>query len=300
MRNRKSFLSCAVVIAGLLAAPGVMAADPPTACGVPGNPWLYGPGSYWKVEMTGPTYAGGKTSVTYTVTQLGYQKPDHLGVLAAADPSLAVSLAPGCAGSNIAAACYGDNLTGLGKLSCHEQAIRVNPAPSVTTFTVSAAGRRTLVPSSFVVRNNKHTSACVIAGLGGGEQTETADACVSSCGNFHPKQTILKEEVFRFLTGTGKSCFARFRRDLSTGEVIDAGLTSTSDAVSPSDIDCDFEEYPVSELQLVLGGSIVIGGSSGVGGEGQFGDGFLSTGSESCTTRIIGGRVYTWGDPCPE
>ena len=35
-------------------------------------------------------------------------------------------------------------------------------------------------------------------------------------------------------------------------------------------------------------------------GEGQFGEGYVSSGTNSCTTRIIGGRVYTWGNPCPD
>jgi hypothetical protein len=34
-------------------------------------------------------------------------------------------------------------------------------------------------------------------------------------------------------------------------------------------------------------------------GSGQFGSGYVSSGSASCTTRIIGGRLYTWGSPCP-
>jgi hypothetical protein len=34
-------------------------------------------------------------------------------------------------------------------------------------------------------------------------------------------------------------------------------------------------------------------------GLGQFGDGYFSSGSNSCTTRVIGGNLYTWGSPCP-
>jgi hypothetical protein len=34
-------------------------------------------------------------------------------------------------------------------------------------------------------------------------------------------------------------------------------------------------------------------------GKGKFGDGYISTGGDSCTTRVIGGKVYTWGTPCP-
>jgi hypothetical protein len=32
----------------------------------------------------------------------------------------------------------------------------------------------------------------------------------------------------------------------------------------------------------------------------KFGDGYVSSGTNSCMTRIIGGRVYSWGAPCPD
>ena len=154
-------------------------------------------------------------------------------------------------------------------------------------------GQKSEVLQSVVVKKGTKTEACAITGLGL-ETVQVANSCVSSCGNFHPKQTLLKDEVFRFKTGSGIQCFAKFERDLTTGEVISFSADPRSDPA------CDFLENDVAALQLLLNGIAIGASTSDPDGKGQTGDGFLSTGSDSCTTRIVNGKVYTWGSPCPQ
>ena len=82
--------------------------------------------------------------------------------------------------------------------------------------------------------------------------------------------------------------------DAATGEVVSARLTPDSPerCTSPFLEGKTLIPQPVTELELKLkdGRSL---------GKGKFGDGYISTGEESCTTRVVGGRVYTWGAPCP-
>ena len=272
MRNRVTLSFVAVVA---LAATTALAAPPPLSCGV-STPWQQGQQGLWTVTASGPTTNGGRTEITYTVKPLTAQQPDHIGVLALDGPSLAVA---GTTGYQIAAACVGDSLTGLGKLACHERAIRVNPAPSQTTFIVSQSGERKLVTTSFVVRNNKYLSACVIAGLGE-EQGTTSGSCVENCGGFHPFQSVRKIETFKF-----KGCEVTFEFNTETGAVVDFFAQPVSNA--PSTTVCEATEGLITDL-IVDGGSIRIGQE-----QVQFGDGWINSGTGSCSTRLIGGRYYT-------
>lgn len=258
-----------------------MAADLPLSCGP--TSWQYGSNGLWTVSATGPTYSGSgtavRTSITYTVGLLTAQQPDHFATLIAADdPSATVT---GVTSASIAMPCEGDNLTLLGRLSCHERTVRVNPAPSQMSFTVSLAGVRPLVPYSFVVRNNKNLSSCVIAGLG--PQTEETPA---------PVTEIIREP--------SSDCAVEFTKDIATGKVINAELTPESVLLG-----CDFIQTPVENLRLSVKGlsscpvPTLPDGSCPIG-TAKFGEGYVHSGDSSCTTRIIGGRVYTWGSPCPE
>ena len=290
MRTKKAFIPCSVAVAGaLLTATTAMAADPlPTSCTTTGGGWtvtvLAGPCPVSNIASPACAASGGFTGIKYRV--MG--DADHIGTLVTKNNTVAVP-----SGTQVSSPCAGDGLTGIGKFSCHEKAIKINPSALKTEFWVVVTGQKFEVLQSVVAKKGTRTEACAITGLGL-ETVQVASSCVSSCGNFHPKQTILKDEVFRFKTGGGIQCFAKFERDLATGEVI------TFSADPRSDPACDFLENDVSALQLLLNGVAVGASTSDPNGTGQFGDGFLSTGSDSCTTRVVNGKVYTWGSPCPQ
>jgi hypothetical protein len=289
----KAFLSCAILAAALLAAGGAMAADPdPLApqyktCSAAGI----------TVTTTGPEACGSNTCVTYNVTSTA--TPDHAGTFVRAEATLlSISGSPSVTTCNTAtSAASGDGSFGLGaNLLCHEKFIRWNnQTAKAKSFTYQVDGVRKPIITSVVMKKGNNQGTCQMVGVGFLDDT-VGGACVSSCGNFAPKQTILKEEVLRFRTGSGKECFARFARDLATGQVVESE-TGLDDRSHP---DCDFVRDDVTNVQLLLNGRPIGATPGDPDALGQHGDGILSTGSESCTTRIIGGRVYSWGDPCPE
>jgi hypothetical protein len=160
---------------------------------------------------------------------------------------------------------------------CHERIARFNnQATKANTFTLTVNGRRNPLATSVVVKKGNSQGACRIVGFGLLDTTG-GDACVSSCGNFNPSQSVRKIETFKF-----KGCEVTFEFDLTTGEVkaFDAQPVLTG-------VSCNKLEGSVSEL-LVNGGII-----SGTDEEVTFGDGWINSGNNSCTTRLVGGRYYT-------
>jgi hypothetical protein len=64
---------------------------------------------------------------------------------------------------------------------------------------------------------------------------------------------------------------------------------------------CSLHQTSVENLKLEVSDPAICGGDpSCTLGAGKFGEGYVHSGSNSCTTRIIGGRMYSWGSPCPE
>jgi len=292
MRVRKAFLSMALVTAaGLLMAAAAMADFdfPPRKCTV---------GS-WKVEVVdGPCAVadpanpscgqGSNTGIQYKVTILtGSAFPDSISTLVTVNNTVSTAT-----GNYVFPACQGDLATDLGERSCHEQAVRVaaTPVDSLTeTFWVVVAGtHKQPVPTSVVTKKKLSVQSAAILGLG----LDLPEGCVSTCGNFDPDQTLKKVEIVDF-----KGCSVEFDTSLTTGAVLNVTLlpvcSSTPTGPCSTNASCSFYPGNVSDLQLYQNGV-------GTLGTGNFGDGTISTGSNSCTTRIIGGKVYTWGSaPCP-
>jgi hypothetical protein len=172
--------------------------------------------------------------------------------------------------------------SGFGRNACHEQAIRISMR-GVTRFKVILAGLRRTNPTSVGALKYDHdddVEACTILGIG-------------LEGGPSPDQTTQRTETIDF-----KGCVVGFTRDPVTGEVEKARLltaTSSSGEACQSPTLADdgtIDPLPVGEVEVLLGEENL--------GFGKFGDGYISTGTESCTTRVIGGRVYTWGAPCPQ
>jgi hypothetical protein len=291
MLTRKAFLSCAIAAAAvLLAAPVARATDPPMSCQTTFGDAL------WAIEVTaGPCKvacsqagstspmtcnpSGACTGIEYRVTgSLG--SPDHLATLVQGGGIRAGN------GNQIYAPCVGDPVTKIGLYSCHEQAIKINPESDVNRFKLVVNGDKEPILTSIVAKKGYQKGACKIAGLGSAAEPATAGACVPNCGGFDPFQTITRSEVLTFKPAASNPCSVRFDYDSTTGDVVHAELTDDSGH-------CDLLVSDVENLEITLDGHFL--------GHGTFGDvKFLSSGSNSCTTRVIGGRVYSWGDPCPE
>jgi hypothetical protein len=289
MRIRRAFLSCTVVAAlGLFATGTTMAGGHSHGGGSSSNwnmptskpspaPTSCTTGNYTITVTHGPSFvscaSGQCTEIEYTVTGPG--TPDEIAVAT----GLGVQYVHG---PNPAwyPPCVGDEDTDIAEGACHEQAAEVHPTSSLPqTFTVGLDGQRSPGPTTIAVKRGSSVGLCRIQGIG----------LDSVPGQFDSTQTTER------LTFEG--CAVDFVHD-STGAVLSATLSpestkplcSANGNVAPC---CsDVITSNIDKLTLTL---------EGVGelGAGQVGNGTVATGSNSCTTRIIGGRVYTWGSPCP-
>ena len=272
MRNRnKLFLSCAVLSGGLLATAGGAVADTCQA------------GSY-TVSTTGPTVVGSQTQITYTVS--GSPGADHVAAVVSSGSTncstasiVSVTGSP-LTGNQSYAPAVGDPITGLGKNSCHDEAVKVNPTGSVVNFTITVSGARGAAPKTVVVKKGSSINRCEIVGIG---EVGTAEIVA-------PVTEIIKEP--------GTNCAVEFTKDQVTGKVLHVQVTDDS---GPG---CQLHQTSVEDLELVLPNTQIGTCTSPPCslGKGKFGsgDGYVHTGPQSCTTRIVGGRVYSWGDPCPD
>ena len=265
MRNRKQFFSVAVAAAALLLAGTVAVAQqaPLTSCTTPNETTF--------TVTSGPSFVpcpeGGEC------TEIEYQVSGSPGEVYALEGKGVVKVSPGGEGTTIGLPCEGVN--GFGEGACHEQAIRTIPDES-GKFKITLDGQRRPSPTSVAIRSEGF-EACEILGIG-----------LENSPN--PEQTTQTTETVDF-----KGCVVEFTRDAATGEVVRARLTPDSPARCESPFlgkGGILNPQPVTELEIRLkdGPSL---------GKGKYGDGYISTGEESCTTRVVGGRVYTWGAPCP-
>jgi hypothetical protein len=152
-----------------------------------------------------------------------------------------------------------------------------NNAPdhgSTVNFTVTVSGVRSPAPKSVVVKKGNTVKSCEIVGIGDAGTAEVA-----------PVTEIIKEP--------GSDCAVEFTRDRISGRVLDAQLVSANP-------DCTLSQTPVENLSLQVNGPFgACTDATCPLGFAKFGEGYVHSGEGSCTTRVIGGRVYSWGAPCP-
>jgi hypothetical protein len=273
--REKVVVSLAVAaVVGLLAAPSAMATGSYSCSSfAPTVTILAGPCPVTSANPTACEQEGsstGYTGIQYQITG----SPDHVATVVTGDNTV-VSVPA----IQFYAACAGDPLTGLGRYSCHERAVKVNPDPYTSKFWLVVAGQKTGVLQSLAAKKGSCVKSVAVTGLG---------------LPYNPFQAAQKVETVNF-----KGCAVRFEYNVVTGAVVSAALDPTQSSkplCGPSQNDgtcCAFNGgEDVSHLELTLNGQPL--------GSGQFGDGYVSSGTNSCTTRVIGGRVYTWGSPCPE
>jgi len=302
MRNGRAFLSVAVAAAVLLTGAVAMAdgrkgggptTNQPTQAPSP-PPLSCSTGLFDARVSSGPTFVpcdapGGLcTAIEYEVTSIAppRKRPTHVLALEGVgvwnvEPMGSQWYAP-CEGTP------GDDDAGFGRNACHQQAIKVNSKSGVARFKVILAGLRLPGPTSIAApscdddpRHGHDVSACTILGLG-------------LEGGSNPYQATQGTERVNF-----KGCVVEFTRDSLTGDVVKAQLLTptsieTGEACQSPTLNDDgfIDPRHVGEIQVTVGEVNL--------GTGKFGDGYIATGRESCTTRVIGGRVYTWGtQPCP-
>jgi hypothetical protein len=268
MRTKMAFLTFGVALAAVLAASGASATDYSCTSFQPTVTVTAGPCPVSSGTPAACEAAGSYTGIRYKVTG----SPDHVAALVTANNAV---VSPG----TVYAACKGDPATRLGVNSCHEKAIALGSCRGLATaeFWVVVAGKRGPVQQSVALKKNYCVKSVAVPGLG------------FEISEFAPLQTV---ESINF-----KGCVVDFTRDPLTGAVTNAVLNQGAstkprcDTSSQTNCCSDVISNTVDKLSLTLNGVPL--------GDGQIGDGYVSSGVNSCTTRVVGGRVYTWGSPCP-
>lgn len=274
MRKNVAFLSCTAGVLSWLFLAGTATATGSKWGGCSSfNPTvevLAGPCPVGSAQPVACEASGPYTGIKYRITG----GPDHVATVVTANNNV-VSVP----GNQFYGACVGDPVTGLGKGSCHERAVKVNPDAYTGEFWLVVDKARAAVLQSVVAKKGSCVKPFAIAGLG---------------HEVNPFVQTQKNETVNF-----KGCAVTFVYDALTGSVLSAALDpdlSSKPVCAANQNDgtcCAFNGgEDVANLELFLNGQPL--------GAGQVGSGYVSTGSNSCTTRIIGGRVYTWGSPCPE
>ena len=269
MRIRRAFLSRAILAAlvVVLTAATVMAEDDESTCINPSTPIAVVVAGPCPVSDTGSpacTGAGGWTGIQYKINKSGLSDVATLVTENNSVPS----------GTSIQPACKGDSKTGLGKKSCHEKAVKpvVFNVGSDRFFWVLVNGTKEPIDTTVAGKSGSKVYCSKVPGLG-------LDG---------PPATVTE-------TLTHDGCSVEFTLSGVTGAVISAKLTQESvdiGCTSPSLGDGGaINPKSVEDLEISLEGTSL--------GAGAFGNGYFQSGTNSCTTRIVGGRVYTWGKPCP-
>lgn len=270
----RPLLALALTLMGMI---GVSAAAgdpnlPPSSCST----------AHWKIVAVGPTYVDCgpdcvQTKIRYNISRTPAPFSKEVKATQAATLVRGTEPATPAATSGIQkfAACVGDNVTGLGRYDCSAWALRFDSQSYAnSSFEVVVDGRRQGIKSSVALRANyrdrrdndagsSEVEACGIIGL---SYVPLAD----------PKAATSTTE---FLTFEG--CTMALVKSATTGEVLDAFIDTEKSTPG-----CTLDINKLSDLRLTIAGVPVEGPVN-------FGEGQISTGLNSCSTRLIGGKLYT-------
>lgn len=247
------FLSAVVALAQVGAA---YAFEPQYDCPTNGGNWhifALGPTSIECPDQPGDECTEMHYDVTSTPGGVGNQ--DHVAVLVAQEVKVVPS-------NNVSvyAACDGDGVTAIGIRDCSRQAVRLNAKDSTLTYPVVVRGAAVAIDSSIVVKKGRNIiEECRIASLG----TLPPPEC-------NPKEQLPAKKVFEF-----EGCIIEIALDPCTGDPGEAQVLSG---------DCGIDTGPIETLQLVINGT-----TQNV----TVGEGYISSGENSCTTTLIGKQKYT-------
>jgi hypothetical protein len=242
----------------LLVAFGAAASDAPSQCTTSGGGWVvnvsdpFEPASCPVARCTG---------LTYTLTPLRGEIPDHVAVLVEHDAPIVIPPStfdtPPCAG---------DVVTALGFRDCSSQTARINQnQQKVGPFDLVVQGVKKPEGGSIVVKKGKVVEQCRIATLG------------VPFDVFDPHEQISVSETIQF-----KACTLTIAKDPITGEPGVGALSGNCKFVANG--------APLDSLSLAIGDT-EIGHANWASINAS-----LSSGSDSCTTRTISGRLYSFCD----
>lgn len=216
-------------------------------------------GGGWTVEATAPAsvpcvVGGGEcTAMNYTITpRPGVSTPDHVAILV--DHALTVEP---IGSRTIALPCDGDSVSNIGIRDCSTQAVRMNEEGETRTYKMSVQGDAGVFSSSIVVKKGKQIEECGIASLA---------LLASTCD---PKAQQTSKETFTF-----DDCEVEITLNPCTGEPL------TSTVVSG---DCAVGSIAIDEIKLEINGVLQ---------NVTVGEGWLSSGQDSCTTRWFNRQPY--------
>jgi len=246
-------------LASLVAAALLLAAAGPAASDPPTQ--CITSGGTWTVTATAPfapaNCPGGGTCTDITYNIAG-PIPDHVTILASHGVSI---VSP--PSNFISAPCIGDNVTLLGTRDCSTQAVRLNQNLQKSgPFDLIAHDTLQAVDSSIVVKKGSVFEDCLIESLGHPFEV------------FDPHAQVTTSQTYNF-----EGCSVTIPTDVETGEGGVASITGNG---------CVFvaNGQPVGNAQLLVNGQSVGFGTNGTGA--------FSTGTDSCTTRVINNKLYTW------
>jgi len=218
-------------------------------------------GGSWRVLASDPfpadCGAADCTGLSYTIVPQTGLLPDHVALLVEHDADVIV---PGS--RDVAAPCAGDVVTSLGARDCSSRAVRMNENTETRSFDLVVDGAKIPVGSSIVVKKGKTIEQCRITSLG------------DQNFYFDPKAQVTTLQTFDF-----EGCSVTIPTSVETGEGGEAAIAGEG---------CVFvaNALPVGLAKLIVDDKDV--------GFLSFGTGYLSSGSDSCTTRVISNRIYTW------
>jgi hypothetical protein len=176
--------------------------------------------------------------------------------------------------------CKGDSSTGLGKYSCHEKAVKIDYADRQKFWVVVKDNKQPLM-TSVVAKKYSNTYCAAVLGFGLDSVAAPVTQILTHCTDPEVSSTC---------------CSVEFTLDQIGGSALKAKFTQESldnDCSSPEmKADGTILGQPIGNLELVLDGRSL--------GSANYGIAELNSGDTSCTTKIIGGKVYTYGKPCPK
>jgi hypothetical protein len=254
----KNFRHAISIAAALLAAGGATASDEPLQCTTNGGGWT--------VTATQPFDAAtcpvaDCTGMTYTITPLRGEIPDHVAITVEHDTPIVIPPS-----TFDTAPCAGDLVSGLAFRDCSKQTARINQnQQKVGPFDLVVQGVVKSEGGSIVVKKGKVAEQCRIATLG------------LPYDVFDPHQQVATQQTYQF-----KQCSLTIQVDPVTGAPGDGVLSGAG---------CKFvaNNAPVGSVALTIGG-VPLGNSTFIS------DGDQANGANSCSTRTISGRVYSFCD----
>jgi hypothetical protein len=214
-------------------------------------------GGNWAVSASAPTKVPCSTP-TGECTQIQYTVTPLKGKLPEHVTVLVgsdVSVVASRCGA-VAPPCAGDLFTLIGIRDCASQAVRLLRPSGTSTFDLLVEGDASVTTSSMAVKKGLTTvEACKIVSL--------------DVPDYNPKAQLTTKETFQF-----KDCEVQIEINPFTGD------PGTATVVSG---DCVIDAPPIETLQLVINGTpqnVTIG------------DGWVSSGESSCTTRFVRSKPY--------